>query len=81
MRTPMKPTADHLRLTKALSDQEIAELVAESIPHWKAACDNPDADTVVLQQLAFGCSPDELLLMSFAIKYAGIAKKNVMIAS
>ena len=65
--------------TTELTDAEIVRIVTESMPHWRAACDNPGADTVILQQGAFKNSPDELLLMGIAIKYAGIVKKNVTI--
>ena len=77
----MIPSSIHFISTDSLSDQEITDLVVERIPHWKAACDNPEADSVVLHQLAFGTSPNELFLMSVAIKYAGIARKSVMIAA
>jgi hypothetical protein len=64
----------------ALSDFEITTLVTEQLPHWKAACNHAGADTVLLNQMAFGRSEDELRLLGAAIKYAGIARKNVMIS-
>jgi phage gpG-like protein len=66
-------------LAHALRDDEITSLVAEQLPHWKAACDHVGADSVFLNQRAFGRSEDELRLLGAAIKYAGIAKKNVTI--
>jgi hypothetical protein len=59
---------------------EIVKIVDQQLPHWRAACDHAGADTVFLNQRAFGHSDDELFLLAVAIKYAGIAKKNVTIA-
>ena len=54
-------------------------MVNEQLPHRRAACDHAEGDTVILNQRAFGHSPGELFLLSVAIKYAEIAKKNVTI--
>jgi hypothetical protein len=62
-----------------IPDAEIARIINENLPHWQAASDSPDADLVILQHRAFGSSPDELFLMSLAIKYAEIAHKKVTI--
>ena len=66
--------------SQPLTEEEIVRLVTEHIPRWREACDNPGADTVVLQQRAFGSSADELFLIALAIKYAGMKKKTVTIA-
>jgi hypothetical protein len=63
-----------------ISPFEILRIVDEQLPHWRAACDHAGADTVYLNQRAFGLSDKELLLLAVAIKYAGIAKKNVTIS-
>jgi hypothetical protein len=60
--------------------EAIIQIVGERLPHWKVACDNALADTVILQQGAFGRTPDEIGLMHAAIRYAGIIGKTVMIA-
>jgi hypothetical protein len=65
---------------QSISDEEVLRLVSENIPRWRKACDDSDADTVVLQQRAFGSSPNELFLMGIAIRYAGMMHKTVMIA-
>lgn len=62
-----------------LSDEEVVRIVSHRIPHWKAACDHAEADTVIFDQRAFGHSLDETLLMACAIRYARIANKMVMI--
>jgi hypothetical protein len=67
-------------LSSTISDSEIISIVDKKLPHWKLACDNAGADTVILQQVAFGRSLDEMFLMHIAIRYAGIAGKTVMIA-
>lgn len=74
----MSPGPNH---SQYLSDDEIIRLISEHLPGWKAACDNSEVDTVILQQKAFGSSRDELFLMSIAIKYAGIVNKTVMVAA
>jgi hypothetical protein len=64
-----------------VSSAEIQRIVNEKMPRWKVACNRADADIVILNQSAFGSSRHELFLLSVAIKYAGIVKKNVMIAA
>jgi len=76
----MAPPDIPFELNRPLSDQEIIDLVSKRIPRWKVACDNSEAEMVVLQQSAFRSTPEDLFLMSVAIKYAGIAKKSVTIA-
>jgi hypothetical protein len=65
---------------RTISESEIRRIVDQQLPHWRAACDHVGADTVYLNQRAFGLSDKELLLLAVAIKYAGIAKKNVTIS-
>jgi len=65
----------------AIPNETVIRIVTQQLPGWKAACDNPDAETVILDQRAFGNSQAELFLLSLAIRYAGIAKKNVTIAA
>ena len=60
-----------------ISDEAVLRIVSEELPHWKAACDNPSADLVILHQRAFGRSSRELFLLAVAVKYAALAKKNV----
>jgi len=64
-----------------MSPSEIERIVRDQLPHLQAACDRTDPDTVVLNQVAFGTSEKELFLLAVAIKYAGIAKKHVMISA
>jgi len=61
------------------SPEEISRIIDERLPHWRAACDHAQADTVILNQRAFGASERELFLLGIAIKYAGSANKNVTI--
>ncbi len=65
----------------AMSPLEIERIVRDQLPHWRAACDRTDADIVVLNQRAFGTSEKELFLLAVAIKYAGMANKNVTISA
>lgn len=76
---PYQP-ADRARFSRETTDDEIVLIVGEELPAWKRACDDPGADTVVLQQGAFGRSLPEVFLMHAAIRYAGLAGKTVMIA-
>jgi len=64
---------------RKISTRDVSRIVDEQMPHWRAACDHAGADTVFRNQRAFGFSDDELFLLAVAIKYAGIAKKNVTI--
>ncbi len=48
---------------------------------WISACSHTDADHVIFDQLAFGTSTEELLLMAIAIKYAKLQGKAVMISA
>jgi len=57
----------------------VTKTVSQQLPRWKAACDNAEAETVILDQRAFGHSLDETFLLACAIPYARIAKKIVMI--
>ena len=63
-----------------ITDEEVASFIGERLPRWKAACDKPRADIVIIQQEAFGKSQSEIFLLHCAIRYAGIAGKTVMIA-
>jgi hypothetical protein len=65
----------------AIPNETVIRIITQQLPGWKAASDNPDAETVILDQRAFGNSHEELFLLSLAIRYAGIAKKNVTIAA
>jgi hypothetical protein len=65
----------------AISDEAVIRIVSQELPRWKAACDNPAAEIVILNQRAFGNSEQELFLLSVAIRYAGIAKKHVTITA
>jgi hypothetical protein len=65
----------------ALSDEAVTKLVAEELPRWKAACDHPEGQVVILNQQAFGKSASDMLLLGLAIKYAGIAGKDVTVGA
>ena len=69
----------HRKVSDALSDEEVTKIVSQRLPHWKAACDNTQADTVIFNNRAFGHSLDETFLLACAMRYARIAKKTVMI--
>jgi hypothetical protein len=68
------------RNADVLSDKAITEIVTENLPKWKSACQNADASCVILTQGAFKKTDNDLFLLAVAIKYAGIAKKDVMIS-
>ena len=74
-----KRNFDNQDVSTALSDEEVTRIVSQRIPHWKAACDHAEADTVVFDQRAFGRSLDETFLMACAIRYARIANITVMV--
>jgi hypothetical protein len=63
-----------------LTDEAIAKIVDENLPKWKLACLHADASCVILSQRAFTNSENDLFLLAVAIKYAGIAKKDVNIS-
>jgi len=67
-------------LFSEITDQEIAQIVADQLPQWKQACDNPSGDIVVIQQEVFWRSIDDAELLYAAIRYAGATGKTVMIA-
>jgi len=64
----------------ALTDEAIVQIITNKLPAWKTACEHADADHVIFDQLAFGNTTDELLLMAIAIKYAKLKGKGVMIS-
>jgi hypothetical protein len=64
-----------------LSDEDLIKLAAEELPRWKAACDHPEGEVVLLNQRAFGKSASEMLLLGAPIKYAGIAGKDVTVGA
>jgi len=68
------------RFSPEITDEEIAQIVADRLPQWKAACDNPSGDIVIIQQEVFRRSVEDMLLLHAAIRYAGNACKTVMIA-
>jgi hypothetical protein len=67
--------------TAEMPDTEIAPIISETLPQFRAACDNPNADMVILHRSAFKNSTEDLLLMGMAIKYAGLVRKNVTICA
>jgi hypothetical protein len=64
-----------------ITDAQVIEIVQRRLPQWRAACDHAEADSVILQHHAFGKTHEEILLMGLAIRYAGIVRKDVMIAA
>jgi hypothetical protein len=67
-------------LSSEMTDAEIVRLIDEQLPNWKSACDDKDAEMVIIQQQAFSRSADDSFLLVVAIRYAGLAGKTVMIA-
>jgi hypothetical protein len=63
------------------TDEEIVSIIQKEMPGWITACSRADADHVISDQLAFGNSTEELLLMAIAIKYAKLQGKAVMISA
>lgn len=63
------------------NEKEIRALVEQELPEFVLACKNDKADLILMQQVAFAYegSPDELMLLGAAIKYAGFHKKEVRI--
>ena len=76
---PLRRERRRIRIVSRRYDQ--ACYAIEKLPRWKAVCDSPGANTVILDQLAFGKSENEMFLLGLAIKYAGIAGKDIMICS
>jgi len=66
-------------ISSSFSHEEIAKILAEQMPGWKAACENPGAEVVLLTQAAFGYSLEEIVLLAVAVKYAGTFGKTVTI--
>jgi hypothetical protein len=77
----LERTPDDTENAPKVTDDEVIEIIRQRLPHWQAACDHAGADIVILQQQAFGKTHEEIFLMGLAIRYAGIAGKNVMIAT
>ena len=69
-------TPDH-----KFTDEEIVSIMQKEMPEWITACSHADTDHVIFDQLAFGNSTEELLLMAIAIKYAKLQGKAVMISA
>jgi hypothetical protein len=74
-----RPFFQHHQHLDLFSDEAVIRIITEQLPAWKAACGNSTADTVLLQQRAFGNSKSELLLLALAVRYAGIVRKNITI--
>jgi hypothetical protein len=72
--------ATRTSIQSEITDKEVGSIIGKQLPRWKAACDEPGADIVIIQQEAFGRSQSEIFLLHCAIRYAGIAGKTVMIA-
>lgn len=64
------------RRSAKFSSAEISKLIESHLPAWRDACD-ADADTILVHEGAFGASPDELMLLACALKYAAYRRKNV----
>lgn len=63
-----------------IPDDEIARILANQLPQWKRACDNPGGDIMIIEQEVFRRSITDATLLYAAIRYAGAAGKTVMIA-
>jgi hypothetical protein len=77
----IKLVAGNSKDASEITDAQVIEIIHRQLPRWQAACDHAEADTVILDQRAFGQTHEEILLLGLAIRYAGIAGKDVMIAS
>jgi hypothetical protein len=56
---------------------ELTAIIEVHLPEWKRACVSSRADAIILHELAFGTSGDELVLLACAIKYAAHRGKSV----
>ena len=56
---------------------QLAQIVETRLPGWTKACASPKANAIVLHELAFGLTGDELFLLACAIKYAANRGKIV----
>jgi len=59
---------------------DLERIVKAELPGWSRACSSTEADAIILHELAFGTSDNELFLLACAIKYAAGRGKNVHIA-
>ena len=71
------PSPRRSRSRNQLTPVDLAAIVASSLPGWRNACVSDAASEIVLHELAFGTSDDELFLLACAIKYAARQGKNV----
>jgi len=64
-----------------LSKQDLRAKLIAKIPDWIKACEDETAASVILHQDAFAPNhePDEIELLGWAIKYAGLCGKSVQI--
>ncbi len=61
------------------TDDEIMRIAENHMPQWAKACGHEDQALVILNQRDFSKSGNDMLLLAIAIKYAGIARKNVSV--
>ncbi len=61
-----------------LKEEEIEEIVSESLPAWKKICDSEPKE-VILHQNDFGTSIRQFMLLAIAVKYAVRKDKTVTI--
>src|SRR5688572_7083493 len=71
------PQLPHPNSPDPLTVIELTGIIEAYLPGWQKACGSSEADAIVLHELAFGTSGDELLLLACAIKYAAQRGKNV----
>jgi hypothetical protein len=76
-------TDTHILLTLAsvLSKDELRARLLQKIPDWILACEESVTDTVIMHQEAFAPrhEDEEIMLLGWAIKYAGMCGKSVQI--
>jgi hypothetical protein len=71
------PQLPHPNSPDPLTVIELTGIIEAHLPGWQKACGSSEANAIVLHELAFGTSGDELLLLACAIKYAAQRGKNV----
>ena len=66
-------------LSRRLDNETLEQIISTRLPGWKRACEHAEGEMVILNQMAFGQSTEELLLLGIAAKYAGIRGRHVVV--
>ena len=66
----------------AQREADLIAVIEEKLPEFARACHEPDIPTIILHQDAFAADyqEEEYLLLSMAIKFAGVYGREVLVS-